>query len=89
MLKRPLAGADWRDRFGVPMAGLAAERQRSLAATVQWSYAQSTERKRRVFADCRHVRDVQPRRDRGGRQGRHRQPVARLVDCSLLTPPPG
>jgi predicted ATPase/DNA-binding CsgD family transcriptional regulator len=78
------------DRFGLLTAGdrLAAVRQRSLAATVEWSYQLLDERERRVFRQV----SVFPgpftldaaaavAGDQAGLV------VLHLVDCSLLAPP--
>jgi predicted ATPase/DNA-binding CsgD family transcriptional regulator len=78
------------DRFGLLTDGdrLAEERQRSLAATVRWSYQLLPEAERRVFRAV----SVFPgpftlegaEAVAGGEAGRA---VLRLVDCSLLLPP--
>jgi len=78
------------DRFGLLTDGdrLAEERQRSLAATVRWSYQLLAEAERRVFRAV----SVFPgpftlegaEAVAGGEAGRA---VLRLVDCSLLLPP--
>ena len=78
------------DRFALLTGGdrLAADRQRSLAATVEWSYRLLTEDERRVFRAV----SVFP----AGFTLEGAEAVAgpgagvvvlRLVDCSLLTPP--
>ena len=79
------------DRFTLLEAGdrLAAARQRSLAATVEWSYRLLEERERRVF----RALSVFPgpftlegaEAVAGADAG---QAVLHLVDCSLLVPPP-
>ena len=64
------------DRFGLLVGGdrLAAARQRSLAATVEWSYRLLDEQERRVFRQCRcslrRSRWRGPRRSRGPARGR-------------------
>jgi predicted ATPase/DNA-binding CsgD family transcriptional regulator len=78
------------DRFGLLADGdrLAGERQRSLAATVQWSYQLLAEAERRVF---RAVSVFPGPFTLDGAEavagaGADRA-VLRLVDCSLLLPP--
>ena len=78
------------DRFGLLTAGdrLAAARQRSLTATVQWSYQLLDERERRVFRAVSvfpgpfrlQAAEAVAGQDAGS-------VVLRLVDCSLLVPP--
>jgi predicted ATPase/DNA-binding CsgD family transcriptional regulator len=78
------------DRFGLLVAGdrLAEDRQRSLAATVQWSYQLLDERKRRVFRAVSvfpgpftlQAAQAVAGDDAGSA-------VLHLVDCSLLSPP--
>jgi predicted ATPase/DNA-binding CsgD family transcriptional regulator len=79
------------DRFGLLVAGdrLAAGRQRSLAATVEWSYRLLNDHERRVFRavsvfpgpfTLRAAEAVAVGDDAG-------LAVLRLVDCSLLVPP--
>jgi predicted ATPase/DNA-binding CsgD family transcriptional regulator len=78
------------DRFGLLTDGdrLAEERQRSLAATVRWSYQLLTEAERRVFRAVSafpgpFTLDA-AEAVAGAGSGRA---VLRLVDCSLLLPP--
>jgi predicted ATPase len=78
------------DRFELLVAGdrLAAGRQRSLAATVQWSYQLLDEREQRVFRAMAvfpgpfTLEAAEAVSGTGAGQG-----VLRLVDCSLLNPP--
>ncbi|HEV2241076.1 MAG TPA: helix-turn-helix domain-containing protein, partial [Streptosporangiaceae bacterium] len=77
-------------RFALLTAGdrLAAGRQRSLAATVDWSYQLLSEREQRVFRQlsvCAAPFTLEAAEVVAG-QGAA-PVVARLVDCSLLTPP--
>jgi predicted ATPase/DNA-binding CsgD family transcriptional regulator len=78
------------DRFTLLEAGdrLAAARQRSLAATVEWSYQLLDERERRVFRAVSvfpgpfTLEGAEAVAGAGARQA-----VLHLVDCSLLVPP--
>jgi predicted ATPase/DNA-binding CsgD family transcriptional regulator len=78
------------DRFTVLEAGdrLAAARQRSLAATVEWSYRLLDERERRVFRAVSvfpgpfTLEGAEAVAGTGARSA-----VLNLVDCSLLVPP--
>jgi len=78
------------DRFGLLTDGdrLAEERQRSLAATVRWSYQLLAEAERRVF---RAVSVFPGPFTLEGAEavagGEAKRAVLRLVDCSLLLPP--
>ena len=78
------------DRFALLVAGdrTAADRQRSLAATVEWSYRLLEDDERRVF---RAVSVFPAGFTLDGAEavaGEAAGPVVlRLVDCSLLTPP--
>ncbi len=79
---------DDRFRWLVGTDRLAADRQRSLAATVDWSYELLTEREQRVFrklaifpaAFTMAAAEAVAGQDAG-------QAVLRLVDCSMLAPP--
>ena len=78
------------DRFALLAGGnrTAPSRQRSLAATVEWSYQLLDDHERRVFRAV----SVFPGRSRWRRPRRSPGPgagpaVLRLVDCSLLNPP--
>ena len=78
------------DRFGLLVAGdrLAAGRQRSLAATVDWSYQLLNELERRVFRRISVFPapfTLEAAEAIGGAGAGHA--VLRLVDCSLLVPP--
>jgi predicted ATPase/transcriptional regulator with XRE-family HTH domain len=77
-------------RFALLTAGdrLAAGRQRSLAATVEWSYQLLGEREQRVFRQISVIAGAftLEAAEAVARQGAA-PAVARLVDCSLLTPP--
>jgi predicted ATPase/DNA-binding CsgD family transcriptional regulator len=78
------------DRFGLLADGdrLAQERQRSLAAAVQWSYQLLSDAERRVFRAVSvfpgpfTLDGAEAVAGAGADQG-----VLRLVDCSLLLPP--
>ena len=78
------------DRFTLLEAGdrLAADRQRSLAATVEWSYRLLDERGRQVFRAVSvfpgpfTLEGAEAVAGAGARQA-----VLHLVDCSLLVPP--
>jgi predicted ATPase/DNA-binding CsgD family transcriptional regulator len=78
------------DRFGLLVAGdrLAARRQRSLAATVEWSYRLLDDDEQRVFRAVSvfpgpfTLEAAEAVAGAGGRSA-----VLRLVDCSLLVPP--
>ena len=78
------------DRFTLLAAGdrLAAARQRSLAAAVEWSYRLLDERERRVFRAVSvfpgpfTLEGAEAVAGAGARQA-----VLHLVDCSLLVPP--
>jgi predicted ATPase/DNA-binding CsgD family transcriptional regulator len=80
------------DRFTLLEAGdrLAAARQRSLAAAVEWSYRLLDERERRVFRAVSvfpgpfTLEGAEAVAGAGARQA-----VLHLVDCSLLVPPRG
>ena len=78
------------DRFDLLTTGhrLAADRQRSLAATVEWSYQLLDEAERRVFRAVSVFPGpftLQAAEAVGGTGAR--SAVLRLVDCSLLVPP--
>ena len=78
------------DRFGLLVAGdrLAADRQRSLAATVEWSYRLLDEDERRVFRAVSVFPAGFTREAAEAVAGAGAGPtVLRLVDCSLLSPP--
>jgi non-specific serine/threonine protein kinase len=78
------------DRFGLLIAGdrMAAGRQRSLAATVQWSYQLLDERERRVFRAVSVFPGPFTLAGAEAVAGAGAGPaVLRLVDCSLLSPP--
>ena len=78
------------DRFALLTGGdrLAPARQRSLAATVEWSYRLLDEHERRVFrAVSVFPAAVHAGGGRGGRRAGAGAVVLRLVDCSLLVPP--
>ena len=78
------------DRFGLLMAGdrLAAGRQRSLAATVAWSYQLLDEHERRVFRQVSVFPGPFTLEAAEAVAGAGAGPaVLRLVDCSLLVPP--
>jgi predicted ATPase/DNA-binding CsgD family transcriptional regulator len=78
------------DRFGLLIAGdrLAERRQRSLAATVQWSYQLLDERERRVFRAVSVFPGPFTLDGAEAVAGAGAGPVVlRLVDCSLLSPP--
>ena len=78
------------DRFALLTAGdrLAAERQRSLAATVDWSYQLLDERERRVFRAVSVFPGPFTLEAAEAVAGKGAGPaVLRLVDCSLLSPP--
>src|SRR5262249_37760541 len=77
-------------RFALLTAGdrLAAGRQRSLAATVDWSYQLLGERERRVFRQISVIAGPFTLEAAEAVARQSAAPVvARLVDCSLLTPP--
>jgi predicted ATPase/DNA-binding CsgD family transcriptional regulator/transcriptional regulator with XRE-family HTH domain len=77
-------------RFALLTGGdrLAAGRQRSLAATVDWSYQLLSERERRAFRHLSVCAGPFTLEAAEAVAGRDAAPlVARLVDCSLLTPP--
>ena len=78
------------DRFALLTAGdhLAAGRQRSLAATVEWSYRLLDEQERRVFRAVSVFPAGFTLQAAGAVVGAGAAPaVLRLVDCSLLVPP--
>jgi predicted ATPase/DNA-binding CsgD family transcriptional regulator len=78
------------DRFTLLGAGdrLAAARQRSLAATVEWSYRLLDERERRVFRAVSVFAGPFTLEGAEAVAGAGAGPaVLRLVDCSLLVPP--
>jgi predicted ATPase/DNA-binding CsgD family transcriptional regulator len=78
------------DRFGLLVAGdrLAAARQRSLAATVAWSYQLLDEHERRVFRQVSVFPGPFTLEAAGAVAGDGAGPaVLQLVDCSLLVPP--
>jgi len=78
------------DRFGLLVAGdrLAAGRQRSLAATVEWSYRLLDEDERRVFRAVSVFPAGFTLEAAEAVAGAGAGPtVLRLVDCSLLSPP--
>ena len=78
------------DRFGLLVAGdrLAEGRQRSLAATVQWSYLLLDEREQRVFRAVSVFPGPFTLAGAEAVAGAGAGPVVlRLVDCSLLSPP--
>jgi predicted ATPase/DNA-binding CsgD family transcriptional regulator len=78
------------DRFGLLTAGdrVAAGRQQSLAATVQWSYRLLDERERRVFRLVSVFPGPFTLEAAEAVAGADAGPaVLRLVDCSLLVPP--
>ncbi len=78
------------DRFGLLTAGdrLAAGRQRSLAATVAWSYQLLDEHERRVFRAVSVFPGPFTLEAAEAVAGKAAGPtVLRLVDCSLLSPP--
>jgi non-specific serine/threonine protein kinase len=78
------------DRFALLVAGdrLAAGRQRSLAATVAWSYQLLDEQERRVFRQLSVFPGPFTLEGAEAVAGAGVAPVvARLVDCSLLVPP--
>jgi hypothetical protein len=78
------------DRFGLLTAGdrLAAGRQRSLAATVAWSYQLLDEHERRVFRQLSVFPGPFTLAAAEAVAGPGAGPmVLRLVDCSLLSPP--
>ena len=78
------------DRFALLTAGdrLAAERHRSLAATVEWSYRLLAEDERRVFRAVSVFPGPFTLEGAEAVAGDDAGPVVlRLVDCSLLTPP--
>jgi predicted ATPase/DNA-binding CsgD family transcriptional regulator len=78
------------DRFSLLEAGdrLAAARQRSLAATVEWSYRLLDERERRVFRAVSAFPGPFTLEGAEAVAGAGAGPaVLRLVDCSLLVPP--
>ena len=78
------------ERFGLLVAGdrLAADRQRSLAATVEWSYWLLEERERRVFRAVSVFPAGFTLEAAEAVAGAGAGPaVLRLVDCSLLSPP--
>src|SRR5262249_59943023 len=68
--------------------GLGAGRQRSLAASVDWSYQLLGERERRVFRQISLIAGPFTLEAAEAVARQSAAPVvARLVDCSLLTPP--
>jgi predicted ATPase/DNA-binding CsgD family transcriptional regulator len=78
------------DRFGLLTAGdrLAAARQRSLAATVEWSYRLLDEQGQRVFRQVSVFPASFTLEGAEAVAGPGAGPaVLRLVDCSLLVPP--
>ena len=78
------------DRFALLTAGdrLAADRQRSLAATVEWSYQLLDEHERRVFRAVSVFPAGFTLEAAEAVAGPGAGPVVlRLVDCSLLSPP--
>jgi non-specific serine/threonine protein kinase len=78
------------DRFTLLEAGdrLAAARQRSLAATVEWSYRLLGERERRVFRALSVFPGPFALEGAEAVAGAEARPaVLHLVDCSLLVPP--
>jgi predicted ATPase/DNA-binding CsgD family transcriptional regulator len=78
------------DRFALLTGGdrLAAARQRSLAATVEWSYRLLTEPERRVFRQVSVFPAGFTLEGAEAVAGTGAGPaVLRLVDCSLLVPP--
>jgi len=78
------------DRFSLLEAGdrLAADRQRSLAATVEWSYRLLDEREQRVFRAVSVFPGPFTLEGAEAVAGAGARPaVLRLVDCSLLVPP--
>jgi predicted ATPase/DNA-binding CsgD family transcriptional regulator len=78
------------DRFALLEAGdrLAAARQRSLAATVEWSYRLLDERERRVFRAVSVFPGPFTLEGAEAVAGANTGPaVLHLVDCSLLGPP--
>ncbi len=78
------------DRFGLLVAAdrLAASRQRSLAATVEWSYQLLDEQERRVFRAVSVFPGPFTLEAAEAVAGAGAGPaVLRLVDCSLLSPP--
>jgi len=78
------------DRFALLTGGdrLAADRQRSLAATVEWSYRLLTEDERRVFRQVAVFPAGFTLEGAEAVAGPGTGPVVlRLVDCSLLMPP--
>jgi non-specific serine/threonine protein kinase len=78
------------DRFALLTGGnrLAENRQRSLAATVEWSYQLLTEDERRVFRAVSVFPGPFTLEGAEAVAGPEASPVVlRLVDCSLLTPP--
>jgi predicted ATPase/DNA-binding CsgD family transcriptional regulator len=78
------------DRFALLEAGdrLAAARQRSLAATVQWSYRLLDEREQQVFRAVSAFPGPFTLEGAEAVAGADSGPaVLRLVDCSLLVPP--
>jgi len=77
-------------RFALLTAGdrLAASRQRSLAATVDWSYQLLSEPEQRVFRQISLIAGPFTLEAAEAVAGQGAAPAAaRLVDCSLLTPP--
>jgi predicted ATPase len=78
------------DRFTLLEAGdrLAAPRQRSLAATVEWSYRLLDERERRVFRAVSVFPGPFTLEGAEAVAGAGARPaLLHLVDCSLLVPP--
>jgi predicted ATPase/DNA-binding CsgD family transcriptional regulator/transcriptional regulator with XRE-family HTH domain len=78
------------DRFALLTEGdrVAADRQRSLAATVEWSYRLLEERERRVFREVSVFPGPFTLEAAEAVAGPGAGPaVLRLVDCSLLSPP--
>jgi predicted ATPase/DNA-binding CsgD family transcriptional regulator len=78
------------DRFGLLADGdrLAAQRQRSLAATVGWSYQLLDDRERRVFRAVSAFPGPFTLEGAEAVAGAYAgRAVLRLVDCSLLAPP--
>jgi predicted ATPase/transcriptional regulator with XRE-family HTH domain len=78
------------DRFALLTVGerLAADRQRSLAATVEWSYQLLNSQERQVFRAVSVFPDLFTLEAAGAVAGTDAGPVVlHLVDCSLLVPP--
>ena len=78
------------DRFALLASGyrLGPSRQRSLAATVEWSYQLLDDREQRVFRRLSVFPDLFTLEAAEAVAGAEAAAVVlRLVDCSLLTPP--